>query len=452
MLHDCPSLDQWHKGVPRSGRSATLLGFGILVVCGLGFGAWASTAPLYGAVVSSGTFVATGQNKQIQHLEGGIVREVTVREGDLVEPGQTLVRLDPTASVAKLRRLVLRKFRLVTTQARLEAEINGQATIAFPDSIKADVNDPELQAILKRQQIELTARIAKKNAEEEVLRKEISALGEGIIGYQSQIKSTEDRLKLFGEELKDKHALLAKQLIPRSSVYAVQRAEAGLSGQLGELLGKVSDSRERVARAEQQIVSLQSTSAQKAIEELREAESELDDISEQIRAATDVVDRIDVKAPVRGIVVKLNSHTQGGVVASGAILVELLPVNDALVIEARINPNDVVHVTEGQSALVRIAALNQRLTPMLEGTVTYLSADTIAEQNKGDAATADPNQRNSFLVRVKLDEKDVLSKVPDFKATPGMPADLFIQTAERTFLDYIMRPITDSFSRAFREH
>jgi HlyD family secretion protein len=308
-----------------------------------------------------------------------------------------------------------------------------------------------VQVIISRQQLELVSRRKKTRNEEEVLQKEIAGLKESIAGYQAQIKATRERLDLFSEELKAKNDLLSRDLIRRTEVYAVQRDEAALTGQLGELVGRVADSRQQIARAEQQIASNRSTVTQKAVEELRQTESDLDDVTEQIRAAKDVVERTDIRAPVRGIVVKLNQHTRGGVVAAGSTILELLPVNDELIIQGRISPNQVAHVKEGQPATVRLSALNQRVTPMVDGKVIYLSADTISDRPSMLTEAPQTTDRGSFIVRVKLDEKDVKAKAPNFKPTPGMPADLYIRTGERTFFDYLMEPVMRSFSRAFRE-
>jgi HlyD family type I secretion membrane fusion protein len=185
---------------------------------------------------------------------------------------------------------------------------------------------------------------------------------------------------------------------------------------------------------------------------LRGTETELDDLREQILAARDVVQRTEVRAPVRGIVVKLNQYTTGGVVAPGGTILELLPVNDELVIEARVNPNEITHVREGQSALIRLTALNQRLTPMIEGKVIYVSADTVVDQGARRTGEQEAARRDSFIVRVRLDDHDLRNKVENFRPTPGMPADIFIETGQRTFVTYLMRPVADSFSRAFREH
>jgi HlyD family secretion protein len=257
-------------------------------------------------------------------------------------------------------------------------------------------------------------------------------------------------MTLFAEELHDKQKLLDQQLARRSEVLAIRRSEAALAGELGELAARIADTRERIARAMQQIAQLRSTAMQKSIEELRAVETELDDLQEQIRAAQDVLDRLEVRAPVRGIVVKLHQHTPGGVIGAGSVILELLPVNDELIIEARLDPSEIGHVKTGLEALVRLSALNQRVTPMVEGRVVYLSADSVAY-----AAYSQPDQaappRQSYVVRVRLNDQDVRSKIATFRPTPGMPADIFIKTGERTFFDYIMRPVFDSFSRAFRE-
>jgi HlyD family type I secretion membrane fusion protein len=452
MTPGCPSMDTWYRGVPRSTRIPTVIGFSVLFLWLAGFGAWAAIAPLASAVVTSGYFVAIGQNKQIQHLEGGIIRELLVKEGEIVEPDQNLVRLDDTSAKSKLRRLVLRQYRLVATSARLNAELASAAQIALPPELKAQLADPAVRAIVEAQALELKARRSSLEGQEEVLRKEIAGLQESIRGYQAQVTANESRTALFREELEAKNTLMEKQLVKRSEILALMRSEAGLAGELGELLGRIGDAKEKIARAEQQIVQLRTAATQKAIEELHTATAELDDVQEQILAAHDVVERTDVRAPVRGIVVKLHHHTAGGVVAAGGILMELLPINDELMIQARVKPTDVAHVREGQHALVRLSALNQRLTPMIEGSVTYLSADTVADQVVGRPQDQEAARGASFVVRVRLDQKDLAAKVEGFQPTPGMPADLFIETGERTFFDYLMRPLLDSFLRAFREH
>jgi HlyD family type I secretion membrane fusion protein len=444
------AFDQWHRGIPYRGSLPVTMGIIVLLGWGGGFGLWAATAPIEGAAVAPGIFVATGLNKPIQHLEGGLVSELLVKEGDRVKADQPLLRLDETASSAKLRRLQLKRYRLIIVQERLEAEMLSKPTFALPAALRDVAKDPEVLAMFERQTTELKVRRSRQSDEEQVLRKEIAGLQERIAGFQTQLAATRKRQSSFSEELADKQRLLSMQLTRKSDVLAVQRAEAGVSGEVGDLSGRIADSRERVARAEQQIAQLRSAAAQKCAEELRATDTELDDVQEQMRAAEDVLRRTEVKAPVDGIIVKLHHHTKGAVVAPGAVILELLPANDELVIEARINPNDIAHVREGQDALVRLNALNQRITPMIAGKVIYLSADVVPELDGRKEQETQP-RRSSFIARVRLDELDARSKTDNFTPTPGMPADVYIRTGDRTFLNYMLRPLLDSLSRAFRE-
>jgi HlyD family type I secretion membrane fusion protein len=224
-----------------------------------------------------------------------------------------------------------------------------------------------------------------------------------------------------------------------------------VSGELGEYLGRIADSKERIAQANERIAQLHSTALRDAIKELRETEAELDDLEEQIRATQDVVNRVDVRSPVRGIVVKKNFHTPGGVVSPGAVILELLPIGEERIIEAHVNPKDISHVSVGQEALVRLSALNQRVTPMVRASVIYVSADALSEQVQVKAETRSDTRREFYIVRVGLDQEEILRRMPEFIPTPGMPADVYIKTGERTFFEYMMKPVFDSFSRAFRE-
>jgi len=453
MRAEKDSIGEWYRGVPLSAKWPIFAGLAILVVWLGCFGVWAGVAPLNSAVVAPGTFVATGQNKLVQHFEGGIIREIAVKDGDAVEANQVLVRMDDTAADTKLRRLVVKKYRQLAMKARLEAEMSSSDTIETPAAFSETARDPEIKAIFERQRAELRARRASLATEESVLRKQIAGLEESIRGYQAQVQSTKDRIALFVEELKDKDSLLGQQLIRKSDVLALRRSEASLGGELGEYLGRIADSKERIAQANERIAQLHSTALRDAIKELRETETDLDDVEEQIRAAQDVVDRVDVRSPVRGIVVKRNFHTPGGVVSPGAVILELLPIGEERIIEAHVNPKDISHVSLGQQALVRLSALNQRITPMVGASVIYVSADALAEQVqvKTETRPDSDTRREFYVVRVRLDQDDILRRMPEFIPTPGMPADVYIKTGERTFFEYIMKPVFDSFSRAFRE-
>lgn len=449
MLQVCPGINDWHRAVPRSLKKPTLIGLAILLVGGTGFGAWAVMAPLDGAIVASGSFVATGQNKKIQHLEGGIVSEVWVKEGDIVESGAPLLKVDDTAARTKLKRLTIRRHRLQAVKARLTAQIQETSEIEIDPALKAAAaSDTDVKQIVEHQILELRVKREKSEAQQEVFRREIAGLEESITGYEAQAHATRSRLLLFTEELEGKKDLLDRQLARKTEVLSLRRAEAGLAGELGELVGRTADARERIARANQQIAELKSSAVEAAVVELRQVESELDDVEEQIRAAEDVLGRTVVRAPVKGIVVRLYQHTTGGVIGSGTSIIDLVPLDDELIIEARVRPNEISRIEEGQSALVRLTSLNQRVTPAIEGKVAYVSADKV---NAGNPSEGGEPAQDTYLVRVRLSAADREAKVPSFKPLPGMPAEVFVRTGERTFFEYIMRPVVDSFSRAFRE-
>lgn len=449
MITQCPGMTQWHQNVQGRSRGPILFGMSIIVIWVAGFVIWALRAPIDGAVVTQGSFVATGQNKLVQHLEGGILREMRIKEGDVVKEGQVVARLDETAAHARLRRLTQRLKRMTATQARLHAEIEAGPEISFPSELLAADASTEDRDIVRRQKMEFEVRRTKLAGDIEVLRREAASHEEALVGLGAQLKAADAQTKLFQAELGDKQALLDKLLTRRSEVMALKRAEARSVGDSAQLLSRIGDLKERILRVQQQMTQIQSTAMQRAIEELRSTETEIDDVREQIKAAEDVLARVDIRSPVSGIVVKLHQSTRGGVIAPGATLMELLPVNDELVIEARVMPGDVVHVKDGQSALVRLTSANQRLVPFIDAKVTYVSADAVVDN--------DPRHGmfpglGTFVVRVHITDPELGTKVPQFVPIPGMPAEVFIRTGERTFFEYIVKPITDSFARAFREN
>lgn len=432
----------WHRGVNASVVTPTVFGFLILTAFLGGFGIWACYMPIEGAVMAPGTFVASGQNKSVQHFEGGIVSLIHVTEGQPVSKGQALASLDKTPALSKLRRLQLRKIRLLIMQARLDAEINERETFELPAMLQGQAADPEVAAMFARQQNEMLSRRTKDAAEEEMVQKEISGLHETIVGYKTQVDAIRRSMNLFADELKTKDQLIELRLARKPEVLALQRSHASLSGNLANYVGKIGDGTQKIARAEQQILEQRASGTQASVEELRETENDLDDVMEQMRSAQDVLDRTEIRAPVDGIVVKIHHHTQGGVIAPGAVLLEILPTTSNLVIEARVAPNDIVHVSHGQDALVRLTTKNRGLAPMIKASVIYLSADAIVEQFSNERAQ---RPRDSFVVRVSLDDADVRAKCAGLSPTPGMPAEVFIKTGERTFLDYLLQPVADSF-------
>jgi HlyD family type I secretion membrane fusion protein len=434
----------WYEQVPRRTHFHVILGLIAIALSVIGFGIWSGTALIAGAVVTSGAFVATGQNKIIQHLEGGVIREILVREGDRVEVGQELMLLDPTGPKAELDRFVIRHSRAMAMEARLRAEINGDAAVTFPPELLAQRNSADFVSIIGAQQMTFDAWHKNLEADIAALRDGIAALRERISAAQVQIKSVERQLVLINGELQQKSQLLPKGLIRQSEVLALQRAEANLEGEIGRLNGEVGDAKQQIAKMEQQIVGTRTAAIKEAVEQLHQTRAEIADLRERIRSQQGVLERIRIMAPVAGVVVKLRYHTTGGVVEPGKNIMEIIPIQEDLIIEVHVRPQDIDHVKVGQEAAIRLAALNRRTTPMLRGTVAYVSADALPDETQALQA------KDSYIVRVKLKDEHFAFD-PKFKPKAGMPAEVYIKTTERTFFEYLVQPIKDSMSRAFRE-
>ena len=436
----------WYDSLPRSTRLPTIGGILVMAVMLMGFGVWGNTAPIAGAVVASGVFVVTGQNKIIQHLEGGVIREIYVREGDRVEAGQVLLDLDETMPRAELQRLFLRRLRLTAIDSRLMAEMREDGEVTFPaEIVNALATTPEAKEILDNQKLAFTARRNNLDSDIKSIDESIKALEERIQGSRVQLSAVKRQIVLLDEEIETKDRLVQAGLVRKPELMVLQRTKANLEGEIGRIMGDIGDAKERIARAVEQINGVRKTAIKTAVDQLHEIRGELADVRERMLSSKGVLDRVRITAPVSGVVVKLRYHTNGGVVEAGKNIMELLPLKDELIIEARLRPQDIDSVKRGQKATVRLTALSQRITPMVSGDVIYLSADTLADEKKSQQV----GPTDIYIVRVKLDANTIT--IPDFKATPGMPAEVYIQTAERTFFQYLVKPIHDSMARAFRE-
>ncbi len=442
--HEVRAPRDWYAAVPRRTRVPTIAGIVAAFVSVAGFGIWSNTAMIAGAVIASGTFVATGQNKIIQHLEGGVIREILVAEGDIVEPGTVLMQLDDTAPKAELDRLTLRHARAAAMEARLAAEIRGDSEIKLPPDLIALRDQPDIISIVGAQQMTFEAWRKNLDAEIAALRDGIRGLEDRVTAGQAQIRAVELQMNLVGQELDGKKSLLPTGLIRKSEVLALQRAQANLQGEVGRLTGDIGDAKEQIARTEQQIVAARTMAVKDAVEQLHQVRAELTDLRQRILSQQGILERINITAPVRGVVVKLRYHTSGGVIEPGKNIMEIVPLQDELIIEVRVRPQDIDHVKNGQEAAVRISALNRRTTPTLLGKVAYVSADALPEDSQGMVS------KEEYVVRVRLNENQP-AIMKNFRAKPGMPAEVYIKTTERTFFEYLMQPVKDSMSRAFRE-
>lgn len=400
-------------------------------------------APLAAAVVSQGSFIATGRNKIVQHLEGGIIDEIYVAEGDVVTADQVLVRLDKTSALGRERKLFLRQVRLEVSQARFRSEYEQEDKLRFPQHLEKLRADLEVANMMENQTLGFTVSMQGLQNDIGLLERSIEALGIRSSGYSSQLKATQTQVDILAEDLSDKQTLLDRGLVRRADVNVVRRAIAEALGQVGRLTAEIDEITEVRDRYAAQIEQAFGEHRDAALDELQIVEAELDGIREQVRTAQEVLDRVDIIAPVSGTIVRLYYHTAGGVVESGKAIVEILPSAEPLIIEAQVPRTNIDSVKIGLHATIRLSALNQRTTPVLEGKVFYVSADTISDQQS--AAT-----QEVYVARISIEPEELL-RVPGFSPTPGMPVEIMIQTDERTFVQYLMKPILDSMSRAFRE-
>lgn len=446
MSNALVKIQPWYEGIPRSTGRAKLFGSVVVVATVMGFGVWGNTAPISGAVIATGVFVTTGQNKTIQHLEGGVINKIMVREGDVVESGQLLMTLDDVAPRAELRRLLLRQMRAEAIETRLRAEAANKPRLEFPMHLLAAEGDPDIAALLSSQRSTFAARQASITSDIITYQKSIDGLEERIAGSRTQLAAVQQQLLLLKEELESKTALLARGYIRKPEVLALQRASANLQGEIGRITGDIGDSRERIARSLEQIEGVRKLAAKTASEQLQEISGELNDVRERGRSIRNQLDRMRITAPVKGTVVKMRYHTPGGVIEPGKSIMEIVSLQDEVVIEARVRPQDIDKIKHSQLAMVRLTALNQRTTPMVDGKVIYISADALPD----DKARSVPAAPDIYVVRVKLESASV-DRIRDFEPTPGMPAEVYIRTTERTFFEYLMQPLRDSMSRAFRE-
>ncbi|WP_103334004.1 HlyD family type I secretion periplasmic adaptor subunit [Pseudotabrizicola formosa] len=438
-----PTAAEWYRDVPRSISRLVVTSSLILLASLGGFSVWAFGAPLAAAILAQGSFVATGQNKVVQHLEGGLIKDILVSEGDHVTEGQVLLRLDATAAKANNRELELRRIRLEATEARLLAEHLRSDTILFPVELEALRSDPEVAVILDSQSVAFAVTRSGLTNDLAMTDRNMAAIEFRETGYIAQREALLDQIDLLAEELNVKQDLLERGLIRRTDVLALQRAVLEGEGQTARIDAELGEIAELKSRTISQRDRMLDEYSRTALAQLQVVQSELESIREQARRSENILLRTEVTAPVSGTIVRLYYHTAGGVIETGRSIAEIVPSDAPLIIETLVARADIDSVKVGQPAVVRLTALNQRTTPVLHGTVDYISADAVAN-------STDRTNREVYVVRVVLDPTE-LSRIRGFVPTPGMPAEVMVQTAERTFAQYITKPITDSMSRAFRE-
>lgn len=438
-----PAQLEWYGDVPRSIRLHSFVGLTVLFASFGGFGYWAATAPLASAIIAQGSFVATGNNKVVQHLEGGIIKEMMVGEGASVKEGDVLLTLDQTAALTNERMLKLRRLRLEAVVARLRAEAQGSNELKLPDIVMAEASDPDVNAIIQSQNVVFRSKQVKLDEQLNLIEKNIKSLEYRFDGYKGQREAFERQLALLSDERDSKERLVKVGYMRKTDLLAIERAIADAMGDISRLNGELNESEAEIAKFRQEAIIAVNSNKQAALDALETAESDLDSVRQQMHEAAGVLERTVIRSPVTGTVVRSYYHTAGGVITTGKPIMEILPAHVPLILEAQVLRTSIDQLHEGQTAAIRLTALNRRTTPVLEGKVFYVSADSI-EENAGMSV------KDVYIVRVEIPDSQI-ARVHNFHPVPGMPAEVLIQSSERTFFEYLSKPIADSMSRAFKE-
>ena len=413
----------------------------VLAVFFAGLGGWAALAPLDSATVAPGSVVVDTQRKTIQHLEGGIVREILARDGERVLAGQVLIALDDTQARAALEMVQSRYDNAIALVARLTAEQLDRKQIDFPAELRARSNVPEVAKIINVQKNIFRTKLDELDSQTAILNQRSAQALEEIAGLKDQIKAEREQLRLLDIEIGDVEYLLGKGLIQKPRLLQLQRERAEVEGAMDQNIASIARTRQAIGENQMRILELHTNRLDEAAKQRNDALKDMFEFADRLRAARDVVDRTLVVAPIDGFVMNMSVHTVGGVVRPGEALMDIVPARDPLVIEARLDPKDVQDVHAGLPAQLRLTGFNRRTTPTLDGRVIWVSADRIDDEK----------QHASYYTARVVPDANQLAQSPQIELYPGMPVDVMITTGRRTALDYLLTPVSRTFAHAMRE-
>lgn len=425
----------------RSTRKLLMSGYVSIVAMVGVVGGWSVFTSLNGAVIAPATLVVESYSKKVQHPEGGIVSRILVKDGDRVESGQDLLLLDTTESKAELGILQGMLDELMIKKARLEAQRDGANELAIPEQLKPRLADPAIASIFAGQQKLLVSSNELDKGKVEQLEQQVLQLNEQIGGIDAQIVSQATQSKLIDQELDGLRTLQQQGLVPNSRVLSTEREAARLKGVQAELVSSRAGAESKIGEVKLRILQINEDRRTQALGELRDTEARIAELQEKRVAASTRLSRTSIKAPITGTIYQLAVHTEGGVIGRGETLMLIVPENDDLVLEAKVLPNDIDQVTAGQPAQVRFPALNARLTPEVGAHVTQVAADVTNPDN---------NAPPFYSVRLTIPAKE-LQRLGNQKLKPGMMAEAFIQTEARSPLTYLVKPLWDQITHAWRE-
>ncbi|MGX1790464.1 HlyD family type I secretion periplasmic adaptor subunit [Bosea sp. NPDC055332] len=435
------AASQEPHGFGRSLRRLALAGcVGLALFAGT-IGVWAVATTLSGAVIATGQFVVDGNVKKVQHATGGIVGELKVREGERVEQDQVVIRLDDTVTRANLQVVVKQLDELSARRGRVEAERSGKNAIAFVAELTARRHEPEIAELIGAEESLFEARRAARDGQKAQLSARIAQLGDEITGLKAQQKARDNQAVLIEEELKAIRWLYARNLVALNRRTALEREAASLEGQRGQLIAGLAQAEGKIAETRLQIIQIDAALREEVMKELREIQARSAELVERRIAAEDQMKRIEIRSPSPGFVHQLAVHTVGGVISPAEPAMLIVPTEDALQVEARINPPNIDQIALGREARVKIHAFNQRTTPELSGQVSRISADTSRDQQTGAIF---------YTIRVSLPASEI-ARLGQNRITAGMQAEVFVRTEDRTPLEYIVKPLKDQIAKAFRE-
>ena len=427
---------------PRT-RTRPYIIAGLLVVLASfgGVGTWATFTPIEGAVIAPGVVTVHSNHKTVQHLEGGMVNELLVRDGDFVERGQILLRLDPTRAQASLAIVQSQLDVLRAQETRLLAERDGRDAMRFPAELLARAQDANVAELLRGEQQLFEARGLSLEGEIGIRIQRIAQLEDEIEGLGEQTRSVDRRVEMVEEELSGQRVLFDKGYASRVRINELERHAEALRGQIGAHITSVARAENGIGEANLQVIQLRKQFRERVVQELHEVQAQSFDVSERLGAVRDRLTRLEIRAPQSGIVVGMGVHTLGGVVGPGQSILDIVPDADELVIEARVRPQDIDKIRIGQTTIVRLSAFDRRTTPELVGSVIAVSADRMTDDKTG---------LPFFQLRSRIDDTE-LAKLGELRLMPGMPAETYVQTGARTVLSYLVKPLSDSLANAFRE-
>lgn len=433
------------SGAPSAWSALAPIKVGLFVIVVLlgGFFVWASVVNIAGAIVAPGQ-IEVEQNRQVvQHPDGGVVAEIRVREGQEVAAGDTLIRLDPTLLASQLAITEAQLYELMARRGRMEAERDQTTDIAFdPDLLARAASDPKVAELVEGQRQLFQARRITREKERETLTNRITQIRSQIEGIAAQQVALDDQLTLIQAELDDQQALLDKGLAQASRVLALRREAASLAGRLGELTASKASAEERISEIDIQLIKLDTDRQEEAITRLRDLQYSELEAAEKRLSLDEQLTRLDLRAPVSGIVYGLNVFATRAVIRPAEPVLYIVPQDRPLVIAAKVEPIHIDQVFPGQNVTLRFPAFDSRTTPHLEGRVTKVSAD---------AFTDDRTHGTYYRAEVEIAENEIVKLPEGTVLIPGMPVETYLRTTDRTPLAYLTKPLMDYFNRAFRE-